>query len=124
MARRGDRDVRKEQFWRRALARWRGSGLSVRSYCAENGLSEASFYAWRRTVAERDQEGTRPTGRRPRTHRRRASRPTFLPVHVVPTSPTAPIEIVLRNGRILRLAVDVDPHIVGSLLALLDDSPC
>ena len=44
----------KERFWRRMVRQWRKSGLSVRAFCAERGLSEPSFYAWRRTFAERD----------------------------------------------------------------------
>ena len=56
MSRQGKRDVGKERFWRRALRQWRRSGLSVRAYCAEHGLTEALFYAWRRVIAQRDQE--------------------------------------------------------------------
>ena len=44
----------KERFWRMQVRRWRTSGLSVRDFCAEQGLSEPSFYAWRRTLAERE----------------------------------------------------------------------
>ena len=56
MAGRRDRDFGKERFWRRTLRQWRRSGLSVRAFCAEHVLAEASFYAWRRIVAQRDQE--------------------------------------------------------------------
>lgn len=121
------RDGRKEHFWRQTLTRWQRSGLTIRDYCSKNGLSEASMYAWRRTIAQRDQEARRvskPTRRRSRKHRAHDSSPTFLPVHVVPTSPTSALEIVLRNGRILRLAADIDLGIVGPLLDLLDNSPC
>ena len=59
MAGQSNRDRGKEQFWRRTLRQWRRSGLSVRAYCAEHGLAEPSFYAWRRIVAERDQESAR-----------------------------------------------------------------
>ena len=48
------RSISKEQFWRRMVRQWRGSGLSVRAFCEEHGLSEPSFYAWRRTLAARD----------------------------------------------------------------------
>ena len=50
MARRGERDGGKERFWRRMQQLWRRSGLSVRAFCAEHGLAEPSFYAWRRGV--------------------------------------------------------------------------
>jgi hypothetical protein len=41
------RDERKESQWRRWLVDWRGSGLSVRAFCARRGLSEPCFYGWR-----------------------------------------------------------------------------
>lgn len=61
------RDPRKEAFWRRVLARWQGSGQSGRDFCRAAGLSEPSFYAWRRELARRDA----------------AARPKFLPVRVL-----------------------------------------
>src|ERR1700683_4951639 len=48
------RSISKERFWRRLVRQWRGSGLSARAFCEKHGLAEASFYAWRRTLAERD----------------------------------------------------------------------
>jgi hypothetical protein len=47
------RDPDKERFWREAVAGWRRSGQTIRAYCREQQLSEASFHAWRRTLAER-----------------------------------------------------------------------
>lgn len=51
----------KEEFWRFVLSQQIESGLSVRNFCNQEGLSEPSFYAWRRKIAERDgelQQGT------------------------------------------------------------------
>jgi hypothetical protein len=48
------RSGNKEQFWRRMVEGWRRRGLSVRAFCARNGLAEPTFYAWRRTLAQRD----------------------------------------------------------------------
>ena len=53
----GQRDSIKERRWRGHLAAWRRSGQSVRSFCAAQGLSEPSFYSWRRVL-------TRPECRR------------------------------------------------------------
>ena len=44
------RSRNKEQFWRRMVRQCRGSGLSVRGFCEEHGLSEPNFYAWRRIL--------------------------------------------------------------------------
>ena len=49
------RDPAKEKHWRRLLRQWQRSGLTGRDFCAEHGLSEPSFYAWRREIARRDQ---------------------------------------------------------------------
>src|SRR5271156_7075043 len=51
---RGQRDRTKEQLGRRHVAAWRRSGQSVRAYCASAGVSEPSFYAWRRVLVERE----------------------------------------------------------------------
>ena len=53
---RRQRDPRLEQFWRRTMARWKSSGLSIRSYCLQQSISEANFHAWRRELAKRDSD--------------------------------------------------------------------
>ena len=50
------RDAGREGFWRATLKRQAASGLSVRAFCRQHNLAESNFYAWRRTIAERDQE--------------------------------------------------------------------
>jgi transposase len=106
------RSSSKERFWRRMLRRCRSSGLSVRAFCEEQGLSEPSFYAWRRTLTERDAAAIR-----------------FVPVQVTP--PPQPIttaegsagavELVLGAGRRLRIGPGFDGPTLTRLLALLED---
>lgn len=69
------RDPRREARWRQILAKQAASGLSVREFCRRQKLTEASFYFWRRTIAERDGEPDQPVTERP-------TLPTFLPVRV------------------------------------------
>ena len=47
------RSRQREEFWRRIVTRQPKSGLSIRAWCARHGVTEASFYAWRRTLARR-----------------------------------------------------------------------
>lgn len=67
------RDPVKEQYWKRHLALWQRSGLSIRAYCKENGVVEGSFYAWRRELIIRAREDgsvekvTSPEGVTPNT---------------------------------------------------------
>jgi hypothetical protein len=128
-------DRRKERTWRQRLARWQKSGLSGRDFCAREGFSEASFYGWRRTLAERDEQraGTPQAAARPalpRPARRRSARPPAVPA-LVPVrllSATLPvvdagtaIELVLPGGSVLRLRPGFDADSVRELVALLQE---
>lgn len=50
------RDLKREGVWRAVLERQRQSGLSIRAFCRREGISEPSFYAWRRELLRRDRE--------------------------------------------------------------------
>jgi hypothetical protein len=104
------RDERKGRQWRRWIDQWRVSGLSVRAFCAQHGLAQASFYAWRRVL-----------------ERRAAEQPAFAPVQVVadavPTQ-TSALEVVLADGRAVRVAPGFDAATLRQLLAVLEGRPC
>ena len=51
------RDPAKEALWRKTLKRFSASGLSVREFCKRENVTESAFYAWRRTIGERDDAG-------------------------------------------------------------------
>ncbi len=90
------RDLAKEQRWREVLARQVASGLSGRAFCRREGLSEASFYAWRRTLAGRDGESLPQLPA--------AQRPAFVPAMVTgEPRPGKSILLELAGGRVLRL---------------------
>ena len=44
----------REQFWRDTIAAWNASGQSVRAFCAARGVAEATFFARRRELADRE----------------------------------------------------------------------
>ena len=48
------RSVEKEAYWRGHFERQSASGLLIRRWCRENGVSEPTFYVWRRKLQERD----------------------------------------------------------------------
>lgn len=121
MAGRGQRDRGKERHWRRVLRQWRRSGQGVRSYCIEHGLSEALFYAWRQTIQERDWEAELGPAVRAGDTRDRLTPPVFVPVTIA--APTAPLEVMLGRGRVLRIMPGFDPAALRQLLAVLDEEP-
>jgi hypothetical protein len=102
------RDERKEQHWRRWINPWRASGLTGRAFCARHGLASASFYNWRRVL-----------------ERRAAAEPTFVPVQVVAdTAPASALEVILADGRAVRVAPGFDAATLRQLLAVLEGRPC
>ena len=124
MARRGQRDLAKERFWRRMLQRWQRCRLSIRDFCAQQHLSEPSFYGWRRTLAQRDPKATTTAAARQRPAAAPpAPRPTFVPVQVV-SVPSPALELVLRNGRLLRVPPGFDAATLRQLLALVEEPSC
>lgn len=103
------RDPQLERRWRERIALWKRAGVTVSDFCAEQGVSVASFYAWKRELAIRDQPPTTTT------------MPTFVPVRV---APAATIEVVLKSGVIVRVPMGADSVTVARLVAALGATPC
>ena len=91
MFRRTARRFKPEPFWRDLIDRWKASGQSVAAFCAAHGVSQATFYAWRKRLAAR----ARSTAR---------TAPAFTAVRVVPD---ATAEVILPTGLVVRKWVTV-----------------
>jgi len=90
-------DPVKVRAWRERLERFARSGAMAKQFCADEGVSVASFYDWRRKLARTaairsHQHEHRDLG--PNKHN--ASTSTFMPV-VVSSAP-APVSILLPDG--------------------------
>jgi hypothetical protein len=124
MARGSKRNHRKEQFWRRLLRDWRRSELTIRDFCFEHHVSESSFFAWRRIIAERDQEGASSQPSNGRQHSPHANHePSFVPVRVLSLPGFATLEVVLGQGRVVRVPAGFDAATLRQLLAILEEGP-
>jgi transposase len=111
---RHQRNVPREQFWRRHISRQRLSGLTIRDYCQLHDLHENSFYSWRRTINERDRQPASPIPP--------PVAPAFLPVAVVGTptpSHDSPIDIRLADGHCVRVRAGSDRKLLADVLAIL-----
>jgi len=56
-------DTDQQQFWQMAIETWRSSGLSIRNFCKQEGLSKPAFYTWRKRLTKpqkADPEGGPP----------------------------------------------------------------
>ena len=105
------RDPKVEHRWRNLIDQWKRSGVSVSAFCIDQGVSESSFYAWKRELAARARAATATT---PPT-------PTFIPVRV---APSATIEVVLKSGVVVRVPTGAEPLAVAQLVAALGATPC
>jgi hypothetical protein len=109
---RGRRDPKRERLWRDVLRRHKGSGLTVRAFCAREQLAETAFHAWRRILRERDAE------------RRPVPAPAFVPVVVREAERSEPaaagIAIKLRGGRVMRLPASMPVERVAALVRAIE----
>lgn len=92
----------KEQFWRRVVNGHSKSQQSVREWCDRHGVSEPSFYAWRRELGKRDAV---PSGA------------ALLPVTI--RSLAAPIEIAWPGGVLVRVSPGCDLQLLRQTLQVL-----
>jgi len=81
------------------------SGLSVPAFAEREGIDPQRVYFWKRRLGK--------TSRRT----------TAKFVEVTPRSAAA-VEVVLRNGRILRVPASIDPAALRDLVAALEESAC
>jgi hypothetical protein len=141
---RSERSVAKEAFWRAQLDQQRQSGLNVRAFCRARSISEPSFYAWRRSLQDRDAEASAardaPSGdgreriaSRPRpartAARNRQGGQRLIPVNIVapqrePVSSLAiaehqRLEIVTPGGFTLRFAADASSDTLARVLNIM-----
>jgi transposase-like protein len=46
----GEKRRQRREYWRELIARQGQSGMTVHAFCAQQGVSEASFYSWRKQL--------------------------------------------------------------------------
>ena len=99
-----------ESRWREILDRQAGSQLSIRGFCAAEGISEPSFYAWRKRL--RTRKGTR---------REQASDngQLFIPLQLLGAAAT--LEIVHPLGYRIQVTGDVNPIALRQVIETLDE---
>lgn len=118
MARRRDGSARRE--WRERLKRFQRGGATVAAFCRAEGVSTASFYAWRRRL-EGPARRMRSTRDKTRGTQRQdsANRPLFVPVSMA--APAAEVRIELAGGAVVCVPASADERLARTWLrAALD----
>ena len=104
--------------WREILGRQADSGLSIRAFCAAEGLSEPSFYAWRKRL--RDPTNERRCDRSQEvTAQKSDNGPLFVPVKLLDTAPA--LEIIHPLGYRIHVTGDVNPVALRHVIETLDE---
>ena len=80
------------------------SGISVKQFCKEQGLTEYSFYAWRKRLQQTGPVRFALVDRNPRRQESAAD---------------AALELVLANGERLRISAGVDAATLRTVLDVL-----
>jgi transposase len=99
--------------WEERLKRWAKSGRSIEAFAAREGIDPKRLKWWRWKLRASSQPAPAPT----------AGTPRFVPVHVVDSSlrrveDGAALEIVLPNGRVVRVPATFDAMALEQVLAI------
>jgi hypothetical protein len=100
------RSADRQQFWRQVVERQRASGQSIVRFCSNEGLSPASFHAWKRRLG--------------RTQGRTTATQALVPVQIVngPTDGVRHLKVQWPGDVVLRIQ-GCDVQTVGAVVAAL-----
>jgi hypothetical protein len=96
--------IRKGDEWAERIAAQQRSGISVKQFCKEQGLTEYSFYAWRKRLQKRE-----------------AVRFALVDRGSARQAPAteAALELVMATGERLRIGAGVDAARLRTVLEIL-----
>jgi len=118
-------------FWREAIAAWAESGLGQAEFCRVRGLRLETFRRYRTTLAK-PATGSRRRTKRPLPVKTSAGL-SFVEVPMKGakrSSPPAPaprfdaLEVVLDNGRRIRVGAGFDHEVLAEVVRVLEALPC
>lgn len=106
----GKRVSDRQRFWRETIERQQVSGQSILGFCAAEGLSPASFHAWKRQLRMLRRES-----------RRKSVKQALVPVQIVEDQPAGGgnLEVQWPSGVVLRVAGNCDVQTVGVVVAAI-----
>ena len=106
------RNLERWQSWREVIRRQEESGLSVAAFCREEQVPPASFFAWRKKLAEADQD----------ENASRQAQVKFVPIELSPCTPSAAnFEIVGPDGYRVVVPTPFDAETLREILLVLKE---
>ena len=106
--------------WAQRVDRWQKSGLSAEAFATREGIKSKDQLVWWRWKLRSSSPASSSPSRPPPAALR------FLPVRVVDAAvqaagPGAPLEIVLPNGRVVRVPPGFEPVMLERVLAIASE---
>ncbi len=115
------RRAERERHWRSVLHRQRKSGQSVRGFCQQHAISQATFYNWRRklTPSGPGERGASTAAIDPPS---RTARPMpFIPLKIKGlVGSGSVIEVVHPRGHLVRIPAAFDGETLHRIFTVLD----
>ena len=124
-------------FWRTVIGEWSSSGQAKVAFCRARRLSPSAFHWWKGELARHDAvQGKRPVSAGPRQDGGANASP-FVPLRVVASvgrsaagqvsareADGGGLEVVLANGRRVRVGSDFDGGLLAKVVAVLEGLAC
>jgi hypothetical protein len=98
----------REGTWRERIRRWEQSGLGRKEFAEREGVHPSTLGWWRCELARRDGGQDRPVV-------------ALTRVTVTPTVATAPLEVLVHGGAIVRVPTGFDAATLERLLSVLEE---
>lgn len=100
------------QDWRGHIEQYLGGGLSRREYCQRHQLALSTFDYWRRRLRKEGAPATSSSSR--------ALEVVRVEVDMASVVGSAPLELVVGNGRMIRIPAGFDAGTLERLLVVLE----
>jgi hypothetical protein len=97
-------------LWRERLERHAGGQWSVAEFCRREGVSQPSFYRWRKLLGSRPSRHGIPHDRRPKRE------PRFLPVEIPPSLLATGLRMELPGGATVCFPQDVPVEVLSAAI--------
>lgn len=111
-------DIEKKRYWQKVIREATRSKLSIREYCRQKQLRESQYYWWQNKL-----NGSR----RPKRFQKQARKEnpaTFALVSNDSGAADAGIELILHDGRRLRISKGVDEQTLRAVLDAVEPTGC
>ena len=111
-------DGEKTRYWQRTISEAARSGMSIRAFCRQRRLRESQFNWWQRKLRAGREAGetSRPSGN--------GKPASFALVSDESGATDVGIELVLGDGRKLRIRRGVEEETLRAVLATLEQPRC